>query len=113
MSLEVTVLRNGNFKRLIDNGIKHFIEDNLIELVARTSKYQGSFRYSGAKIWNTLPSDLTNVRDVSLFNIRPKKALRMQTSVLHRPFIVYCLFFVCVIYLFILQGYFAFCVFIR
>ena len=35
--------------------------------LARTSKYQGSFRYSGAKIWNTLPSDLRNVRDMSLF----------------------------------------------
>ena len=43
---------------------------------ARTSKYQGSFRYSGAKTWNTLPSDLRNVRDMSLFKSGLKKHLR-------------------------------------
>ena len=33
--------------------------------LGRTSKYQGSFRYSGTKIWNTLPWDLKNVPDMS------------------------------------------------
>jgi len=41
--------------------------------LARTSKYQGSFRYSGAKTWNTLPSDVRNVRDMSLFKSGLKK----------------------------------------
>ena len=44
--------------------------------LARTPKYQASFRYSGAKTWNTLLSDLRNVRDMSLFRIRPKKHFR-------------------------------------
>ena len=34
--------------------------------LARTSKYQGSFRYSGAKTWNTLPSDLRNAGECAI-----------------------------------------------
>ena len=33
--------------------------------LARTTKYQGSFRFSGAKFWNTLPLDLTSEHDIN------------------------------------------------
>ena len=40
--------------------------------LARTTKYQGSFRFSGAKIWNTLPLDLRSEHDINkvLFGLK-------------------------------------------
>ena len=34
--------------------------------LARTTKYQGSFRFSGAKIWNTLPLALKSKHDLTI-----------------------------------------------
>ena len=36
--------------------------------LAKTIKYQGSFRFSGAKFWNTLPLDLTSEHDINKKN---------------------------------------------
>ena len=36
--------------------------------LARTTKYQGSFRFSGAKFWNTFPLDLTSEHDINKKN---------------------------------------------
>ena len=33
--------------------------------LAKTIKYQGSFRFSGDKFWNTLPLDLTSEHDIN------------------------------------------------
>ena len=39
--------------------------DLLPLLLARTTKYKSSFRFSGAKIWNTLPLDLRREHDIT------------------------------------------------
>ena len=41
--------------------------DLLRPLLARTTKYQGSFRFSRAKIWNTLLLDLRREHDINKF----------------------------------------------
>ena len=49
--------------RAISIDVSH--RDLLRLSLARTTKYQGSFRSSGAKIWNTLPLDLRSEHDIS------------------------------------------------
>ena len=44
--------------------------------LARTKKYQGSFRYNGAKTWNLLPSSFRNETRFSKFKIDLKKFLK-------------------------------------
>ena len=47
---------------------------DLLELpLARTTKYQGSFRFSGAKIWNTLPLALRSEHDLNKFGFCLKR----------------------------------------
>ena len=43
--------------------------------LARTTQYQGSFRFSarGAKIWNTLPLALRSTHDLNKFRFGPKR----------------------------------------
>ena len=38
--------------------------------LAGTTKYQGSFRFCGAKFWNTLPLDLTSEHDINKKKLR-------------------------------------------
>ena len=40
---------------------------------ARTTKYQGSFRFSGAKIWNTLSLELRSTHDINKFGFGLKR----------------------------------------
>ena len=35
--------------------------------LAKTTKYQGSLRFSGTKIWNSLPLDLRRTHDLNKF----------------------------------------------
>ena len=50
--------------------------DLLRLLLARTTKYQGSFRFSEAKIWNTLPLALRSEHDLNInVWVWPTKAL--------------------------------------
>ena len=44
--------------------------------LAKTTKYQGSFRFSGTKIWNSLPLDLRRTHDLNKFKSGLKKHLR-------------------------------------
>ena len=43
--------------------------DLLRLLLVRTTKYQGSFRFSGTKIWNTLPLSLRSEHDLNKFSL--------------------------------------------
>ena len=54
--------------------------DLLRLLLARTTKYQASFRFSGAKIWNTLPLALRSEHDLNKFGFGLKKALKIQAK---------------------------------
>jgi len=49
--------------------------DLLRLLLAWTTKYQGSFRFSGAKIRNTLPLDLRSEHDINNFSFGLKGTL--------------------------------------
>ena len=49
--------------------------DSLRLPLARTTKYQASFRFRGAKIWNTVPLDLRSKHDVKTFAFGLKKHL--------------------------------------
>ena len=49
-------------------------------LLARTTKYQGSFRFSGAKIWNTLVLDLRREHDVNKFAFGLKRHFRSKPN---------------------------------
>jgi hypothetical protein len=53
-------------------------KDNLRLPLAKTTKYQNSFRYNGAKIWNRLPLNLRNQTRFSKFKIDVKKYLRTE-----------------------------------
>ena len=44
--------------------------------LAKTTKYQGSFRFSGTKIWNSLPLDLRRTHDLNKSKSGLKKHLR-------------------------------------
>ena len=44
--------------------------------LAKTTKYQGSFRFSGTKIWNSLPLDLRRTHDLIKLKSGLKKHLR-------------------------------------
>ena len=44
--------------------------------LAKTTKYQGSFRFSGTKIWNSLPLGLRRTHDLNKFKSGLKKHLR-------------------------------------
>ena len=44
--------------------------------LAKTTKYQGSFKFSGTKIWNYLPLDLRRTHDLNKFKSGLKKNLR-------------------------------------
>ena len=43
--------------------------------LAKTTKYQGSFRLSGTKIWNSLPLDLRRTHDLNKFKSGLKRHL--------------------------------------
>ena len=49
-------------------------------LLARTTKYQGSFRFSGAKIWNTLVLDLRGEHDINKFAFGLKRHFRSKPN---------------------------------
>ena len=48
--------------------------------LAWTTKYQGSFRFSGAKIWNTLPLALRGEHDLNKFGFGLKRHLRSKPN---------------------------------
>ena len=48
--------------------------DLLRLFLAKTSKYQGSFSYKGAEVWNTLTSKLRNINSLPIF----KKVLKLH-----------------------------------
>ena len=48
--------------------------------LARTTKYQGSFRFSGAKIWNTLPLALRSEHDLNKFGFGLKRHFRSKPN---------------------------------
>ena len=54
--------------------------DLLRLLLARTTKYKGSFRFSGAKIWNTLPLDLRREYDINKFAFGLKRHFRSKPN---------------------------------
>ena len=57
--------------------------------LARTTKYQGSFRFSGAKIWNTLPLDLRSEHDIYEFAlIDLKRHFRSKPNWASRTFVI-------------------------
>ena len=49
-------------------------------LLAQTTKYQGSFRFSGVKIWNTLPLALRSEHDLNKFGFGPKRHFRSKPN---------------------------------
>ena len=54
--------------------------DLLRLLLAGTTKYQGSFCFSGAKIWNTLPLELTREHDINKFAFGLKGHFRSKPN---------------------------------
>ena len=48
--------------------------------LARTTKYQSSFRFSGDKIWNTLPLDLRSEHDLNKFGFGLKRLFRSRPN---------------------------------
>ena len=46
--------------------------------LARTTKYQGFFRFSGAKIWNTRPLDLRSEHDIKKSAFGRKRQFRSK-----------------------------------
>ena len=48
--------------------------------LARTTKYQGSFRFSRAKIWNTLPLVLRSEHDFNKFGFGLKRHFRSKPN---------------------------------
>ena len=54
--------------------IRH--RDLLRPPLAKTTKYQGSFRFSETTIWNSLPLDLRRAHDLNKFKSVLKKHLR-------------------------------------
>ena len=54
--------------------------DLLRLLLARTTKYQGSLCFSGAKIWNTLPLDLRREHDINKFAFGLKRHFRSKPN---------------------------------
>ena len=48
--------------------------------LARTTKYQGFFRFSGARIWNTLPLALRSKHDLNKFGFGLKRHLRSKPN---------------------------------
>ena len=48
--------------------------------LARTTKYQCSFRFSGAKIWNTLPLALRSKHDLNKFGFGLKRHFRSKPN---------------------------------
>ena len=48
--------------------------------LARTTKYHGSFRFSGAKIWNTLPLALRSEHDLNKFKFGLKRHFRSKPN---------------------------------
>ena len=48
--------------------------------LARTIKYQGSFRFSGAKIWNTLPLALRSEHDLYKFELGLERPFRSKPN---------------------------------
>ena len=61
------------------NEFSHY-RDLLRLPLARTTKYQGSFRFSGAKIWNTLPLALRSEHDLSKFGFGLKRHFRSKPN---------------------------------
>ena len=54
---------------------------NLLRLLlAWTTKYQGSFRFSRVKIWNTLPLALRSEHDLNKFGFGPKRHFRSKPN---------------------------------
>ena len=53
-------------------------KDQLRLPLARTTKYQSSFRYNGAKIWNRLPLTLRNETNFHKFKLDLKKYLKTE-----------------------------------
>ena len=62
--------------------------DLLRLLLARTTKYQGSFRFSGAKIWNTLPLDLRREHDINKFAFGLKRHFRSKPNWASLTFVI-------------------------
>ena len=48
--------------------------------LARTTKYQGSFRFSGARIWNALPLALRSKHDLNKFGFGLKRHFRSKPN---------------------------------
>ena len=48
--------------------------------LARTTKYQGSIRFSGAKIWKTIPLALRSEHDLNKFGFGPKRHFRSKAN---------------------------------
>ena len=61
------------------NEFSHY-RDLLRLPLARTTKYQGSFRFSGAKIWNTLPLALRSEHDLNKFGFGLKRHFRSKPN---------------------------------
>ena len=77
--------------------------------LARTTKYQSSLRFSGDKIWNTLPLDLRSEHDLNKFGFGLKRLFRSRPNWASNTFAI----FSCSNFVFNLLLVFVFFLFIR
>ena len=75
--------------------------------LARTTKYQGSFRFSGAKIWNMLPLTLRSEHHLNKFEFSLKRHFRSKPIWAFNTFaILSCSIFFNLLLFFVLFFYF-------
>ena len=78
------------------------------ELSTRTTKYRSSFRFSGAKIWNTLPLALRSEHDLIKFGVGLKRHFRSKLNWASSTFaILSCSHFFCICYCFLCCFFFS------
>ena len=66
--------------------------------LARTTKYQGSFRFNGAKIWNTLPLAVRSKHYLNKFGLGLKRTLdpsQIEPPILSLYLVILIFFFIC------------------
>ena len=68
------------FSHMHDFHSSHAIKICSVSPLARTTKYQGSFRFSGARIWNTLPLALRSEHDLNKFGFGLKRHFRTKPN---------------------------------